>query len=1022
MYVVDADLRIVEASAGARRAFAGVSPLIGCDIAEALRRMWTEPFASEAAGRFRDTLLTGEPCHQPGTVQRRGDIAGIETCDWHLARITLPDGRLGVVCHYYDLSDRQRYETALHESERRLLALVSASSDVVFRMSPDWRELRALVGRGFVSDTIEPHGDWLRRYIHPDAHAQVMAAVGEALRTRGALELEHPVVRADDTVGWTHTRAVPVIDDDGEILEWVGTATDITERKRAESLLLEQQRTLQSFYDSSPLMMGIIELDGDRTIAVSGNRAVAEFMGVVPAMLPGRTGAALGAPGAFERMWVEVYRQCQRDRAPVHFEYRHTHGALLRWLSCTAAFIGIAGTGRPRFSFVVEDVTERKEAERRVFEAHDQLQSVINNTPAIVYAFDLDARFVMANAAMAELWLATPAEMIGRKRADFMPLHDAERQEANDREVIAAGTALEFEETSRLEKRAIDWLTTKFPLRDATGRIHAVAGISTDITERKAAEARQRLLSEAAEVLLTTDDPDAMMLALFGRIAPPLGLDVYLNFVLDENAGALRLASSAGLDDVESALLARMEVGAGLCGQVAHSGQPVVVFHLQESTDPRAALKRSIGLRAYVCHPLPTADGLFGTLAFGSRTRDELTDEELVFLRTTCTYVAASCERLRLVEKLRDADRRKDEFLATLAHELRNPLAPISHSLQIMKLAGSHGLAIDQWRDIIERHVQQMTHLVDDLMDVSRISHGKIALRKTRLSLREAIDNAVEASRPLIDAQGHTLTVRVPPEAVYVEGDLARLSQVFANLLNNAAKYTGRGTGRIVLSVERQGGEVVVGVTDNGLGIPGNMLARVFDMFTQAERDLAQARGGLGIGLNLVQRLVALHGGSVVATSAGPGRGSTFTVRLPVLPDTLPDEAPRAAIASPPASARRILIADDSRDSAEALATLLRLAGNEVHVAYDGRAAVEAAARLAPDVVVLDIAMPELDGYDACRLIREHAGGNAPILIALTGWGQEEVKRRVQDAGFAAHLVKPVEHGRLLAMLANLER
>jgi signal transduction histidine kinase len=373
------------------------------------------------------------------------------------------------------------------------------------------------------------------------------------------------------------------------------------------------------------------------------------------------------------------------------------------------------------------------------------------------------------------------------------------------------------------------------------------------------------------------------------------------------------------------------------------------------------------------------------------------------------------------IETLREADRRKDEFLATLAHELRNPLAPIRNGLQILRLGRGNHQAEEQARAMIERQVQQMVRLIDDLLDLSRISRGKIELRRERIDLAAAVQSAVETSRPLIEQSGHALTLSLPSEPVFVDADLTRLAQVFANLLNNAAKYTQRGGGDIRLAVEPLGREVAVSVRDNGIGIPVPMLPHVFEMFIQVDRSLERTQGGLGIGLSIVKRLVEMHGGTVEAHSEGRGQGSEFVVRLPALTPAVQEPMPRSDGEEPAGAPvrRRVLVADDNVDAAASLAMMLEFMGNEVRTAHDGIAAVEAAAAFRPDVILLDIGMPRMNGYDACRQIREQPWGRGIAIAALTGWGQEEDKRQSREAGFDHHLVKPVEPAALEALLAG---
>jgi signal transduction histidine kinase/CheY-like chemotaxis protein len=378
----------------------------------------------------------------------------------------------------------------------------------------------------------------------------------------------------------------------------------------------------------------------------------------------------------------------------------------------------------------------------------------------------------------------------------------------------------------------------------------------------------------------------------------------------------------------------------------------------------------------------------------------------------------AEQELRRLNAELREADRLKDEFVATLAHELRNPLAPIRNAVRILQTQGPQEPRLIWGRAVIERQVAHMARLLEDLLDISRITQGKLELRRTFVALDSVVDAAVETGRPAIDAGGHTLEVMLPAEPLHLEGDPVRLAQVFANLLNNAAKYTERG-GRITLTARREGGEAVVSVRDTGIGIAPDMIARLFRMFSQAAPAIERAQGGLGIGLSLVKGLVELHGGSVQAKSEGVGHGSEFTVRLPLV-ETEAASAPAVSGAAMVRLTRRILVVDDNRDSADTLSTLLEVMGCEAAVAYDGEEALRTGRSFQPDAVLLDLGMPKLNGFEACECMRREAWGRNICIVAVTGWGQDEDRRRTKDAGFDAHLVKPVDPGKLTELLASI--
>jgi PAS domain S-box-containing protein len=378
-------------------------------------------------------------------------------------------------------------------------------------------------------------------------------------------------------------------------------------------------------------------------------------------------------------------------------------------------------------------------------------------------------------------------------------------------------------------------------------------------------------------------------------------------------------------------------------------------------------------------------------------------------------------ERRRAEAALKESDQRKDEFLAMLAHELRNPLAPIRNGVQIFRALAPPVPELQSAIEMIDRQVHQMTRLVDDLLDVSRITRGKIELRRERVELATIVNGAVEASRPLIDQRGHELTVAIPPQPIHLDADLTRLSQVLMNLIHNAAKFIDR-AGRIWVTAEREDDCVLIRVKDTGIGIPAEMLPRIFDMFTQVDRSLERSEGGLGLGLTLVHRLVELHGGTVEARSEGLGKGSEFIVRLPVAVE-IQDPGPRGeagdgeTVVMP--AARRILVVDDNLDAADSLGMLLSMLGHEVHTAHDGLEAVEAVVEFRPDVVLLDIGLPKLNGYEAARQIRERHGGTGLVLIALTGWGQDEDRRRSKEAGFDHHMTKPVDFADLQRVLAE---
>jgi signal transduction histidine kinase/CheY-like chemotaxis protein len=380
-------------------------------------------------------------------------------------------------------------------------------------------------------------------------------------------------------------------------------------------------------------------------------------------------------------------------------------------------------------------------------------------------------------------------------------------------------------------------------------------------------------------------------------------------------------------------------------------------------------------------------------------------------------------DRKKAEDALREADRSKNEFLATLAHELRNPLAPIRAAVKIMELKSQLTPESQAALDVIDRQTQQMSRLIDDLLDIARITSNKLELRRQRIEVTEVLDAAVETSRPLIDQFGHTLIVAAPTESIQIDGDLVRLAQVISNLLNNAAKYTEPG-GRIWLTAARADNRVVIKVRDNGTGISPELMPHIFEMFAQAERAAIKSPGGLGIGLTLVKRLVEMHGGTIAARSDGPGKGSEFVIVVPIITSAPLPSAVGVKSKLKLASARpepiRILVVDDNHASADSLGLLLKLFGNEVRIAHDGLAAVEAAREFEPRVVLLDIGLPKLNGYETAQEIRQQPWASQAVLIALTGWGRDVDRERSRQAGFDHHLVKPLDPDVLTQLLAEL--
>lgn len=914
IYMVDADLRIRQINTKAQPVFGNLSDLIGRDFVEVIHILWPTDYAEEIIARFRHTLETGESYYVPERIEQRRDLGVTEYYEWQISRITLPDGKYGVVCYFSDISRHVLARQALaesgqrlHESERQLRLVADHAPVMIAHCDCEVRY--KFVNKPYAARFGLHPKDIIGKRI-PDVlgestyasieHHLARALAGESVEFEA--EIPHKTggsqyVRAAYSPEWAQGRVVGL----------VAAIINVTEHKRAqarERQLAADAATAnakyRAFFDQGPMFAGVMSLDGT---LLEANRLSLEACGYTKDQVIGK------------KFW-----ECP-------------------WWS----------------------------------QSRELMDKV---------------RIGSARAAAGEMF---------RHELPYF---------------VADGT-----------ERVVDFVLQ--PITDEKERVIFLAPTGTDITDRKLAdqklrrgEERMRLLWEAAAVLLTTDDADTMLRQLFGRIASHLKLDAYFNFMINESRTALKLASYLGISDETAQSIGTVEFGQAVCGTAALHRRPLVGSFIQVSDDPVLQLAKSMGMRACVCNPLVAGDQLLGTLTFASRTRDQFADDDLDFLQTICQYVTAAYDRMRLIRQLREADRRKDEFLAILAHELRNPLAPLRNGLQIIRLAEHDEEAVEQARLMMDRQLRQMVHLVDDLLDLSRISRGKIQLRKERIELGKIVQQAVETSRPLLDQGNHELTITVPSTPTYVDADITRLAQVFSNLLNNAAKYTERG-GQIRLTVERTEADVVLTVKDNGIGIPAHLLPNVFEMFTQIDGNLERSQGGLGIGLSIVKRLVEMHGGAVEAKSEGHGMGSEFIVRLPLAPSVLPTRSDDGA--APRSTNRcRILVADDNRDAAMSLAMMLKLMGNEAQAAHDGLEAVDVAAKFRPDLVLLDIGMPRLNGYDTARQIRQQSWGKEMVLVALTGWGQEEDRRKSHEAGFDFHLVKPVEFAALNNLLAKL--
>jgi PAS domain S-box-containing protein len=638
------------------------------------------------------------------------------------------------------------------------------------------------------------------------------------------------------------------------------------------------------------------------------------------------------------------------------------------------------------------DITERRLTELKLSERDSQLRTFIYGAPVAIAMFDTQMRYLAVSRQYAADRGVSPADLVGRIAYEVFPNLPDRWRAAHARCLAGATERCDLDLWVRPDGSS-DWTLWECrPWYNADQTVGGLILFSEIITQRLRGEDRLRESEARLELAIR---------------AGALGIYDY-NLVDGTTTWDARVRELWGVGPSETITYEVFK-----SGLYPDDVAPTETL-LQESLDPRGNGTHTAEYR--VVH---RGDGSIrwisstGTVFFedGRATRLVGMVQDITDRKRTVLALAESAEELR------QADHRKDAFLATLSHELRNPLAPIRTAAQILASPKLKNEQLTWARQVIQRQTTHMASLLDDLLDVARITRGKLALRKERATLASIVESAVEAARPLLDEKHHSLVVSLPRAAVVLDADPLRLSQVLSNLLANAAKYTDAG-GRVELSAGIEGGMLQMSVTDNGIGIPREALGQIFTMFWQLEGGAGRSEGGLGIGLAFVKGLVELHGGTITARSDGPGRGSEFIVRLP-LPATA-SASVHSSDASQPATASgwRVLIADDNRDAADSLALLLRLGHHDVRVAYSGRGALAVGQEFHPDVALLDIGMPELDGYGVARALRQQPWGAGVRLVAVTGWGQEEDKQRATEAGFDHHLTKPVDPEALERLLS----
>jgi PAS domain S-box-containing protein len=628
------------------------------------------------------------------------------------------------------------------------------------------------------------------------------------------------------------------------------------------------------------------------------------------------------------------------------------------------------------------DVTRRKQAEADLKDIRSRMEAALEAGAIGTWAWDVQADRFFGDASLAHIFGVPREAVAGGPLAgvvDAIHPDDRERVARLVQDAVQSGDRYEADYRVTRPGASMRWVTARGQVeRDGAGRAVRFPGVVIDVTDRK--------LAEAALERVTADSERLRRLYETVLSATPDFVYVFSldHRVLYANDSLIRMWGRGRDGAIGKTFL---EIGYEPWHAEMHDREIDQVRTTKVPIRGEVPFTGTHGRRIYdyIFVPVIGADGDVEAVAGTTRDVTDRKEAELA---------------------LAESDRKKDEFIALLAHELRNPLAPIRTGLHVLRQARDQAVR-ERTQAMMDRQLAHMVRLIDDLLDVSRISRNKLELRRARITLTDVVESAVEAAQPAIDALGHELLVTLPTRPVHLDADLTRLAQILSNLLTNSAKYTER-AGKIWLSAERKAGVIEVMVKDTGIGIPHDALPGIFDMFSQVDRSIERATGGLGIGLALVKGLTEMHGGTVVATSEGEGRGSTFIVTLPTVPPAVAvaDEPPPSILTAYPT--RRVLVVDDNRDGAETLGMMLQLAGHEVALAHDGVEAVERAAQFLPEVILMDVGMPRLNGLDATRRIRQEPWGKAATIIALTGWGQDCDLEQSRLAGCDGHLVKPV--------------
>jgi PAS domain S-box-containing protein len=863
------------------------------------------------------------------------------------------------------------------------------------------------------------------------------AATGIAVRDR---ELE--LIAAGRQPAHVMLSAAPLHDEHGRVRGAIAVAMDVTARRRAEQATAELAAMVESSDDA------IIGKTLDGTIT-SWNAAAERLYGYSAEEAIGRSIALIVPPERPDEL-PSILARLSRGERVEHYETERVRRDGTRVaISATISPI-LDGSGTViGASAISRNITDRRRIEEALQESEERYRGIVSQAAVAIARSDLGGTLLDANPGLCEMLGIAREEVIGRNYHDVIHSDDWPRAEAAIRALLSGGSNsesldLRYNRRDRARDGECVWVRATISLiRSADGAPRSLVSVAIDVTQRRRTEATLRFLAEASESLSELVDHRGTLQKVASLAVPDFADWCAVDMLGDD--GAIERLAVAHVDPSKVALAEilhrryppALDASYGV-PRVLRTGVSEIVSEITDAMiaatvpdEARRTILADLGLRSYMCVPLRVRERTLGVMSFVAAESGRHYDAaDLAAAEDLARRAAIAIENARLYQELRESDRRKDEFLAVLSHELRNPLAPIRSGIDMLTMEG--GTARPELVELMRQQVEHLIRLVDDLLDISRISRGRVELRRESVEVGDLLERSARAMLSTFERRQQRLVIERPSSPVWLDADPVRLLQVLENLLQNASKFSDAGT-RIELKAERAGDEALIRVRDYGIGMDTALLSRVFQPFTQASQSIDRAQGGLGIGLALVRGLVERHGGTVVATSAGVGLGSELIVRLPLLRQT-PEETPvtvmTAAIGDErrprrqedasegggshpprnhhPRGERRILVVDDNVAAAQMLSLLLsRLGRHQVSCAHDGPSAVERVRSDHPEIVLLDIGLPTMDGYEVGRAIRQDPAFDDVLMVALTGYGQEEDRRRSREAGFDEHLVKP---------------